>query len=247
MTPKHHTHVDMTVTRPLQEISIDTVGPWSADRRGYRYAVTIQDNFTRYVFCYKTFTKEAGEVWRGFQDNFVSAFGLPESLRSDQGKEYCNQLWRAGSKLLGINKIESMAYNPNSQAGVERFHKTFEEIIRTYLDIDNTAEWSDLIPMASFAFNTKISATTGVSPFEGFYGRKPILPLHLVCPPPDQEQFNSPVDMIRETKQRFKMLYAYMLEKQRASIQRSARTYQDEGKDSWFGIIQPDCQTQLSQ
>ena len=46
--------------------------------------------------------------------------------------------------------------------------------------------WDRFIPMAILAFNTKISQTTGVTPFEAWMGRAPILPIDVIIPAPEK-------------------------------------------------------------
>ena len=50
----------------------------------------------------------------------------------------------------------------------------------------NDHAWERFVPMACFAYNTKINASTGISPFEAFMGRKAKLPIDLIIPLPDR-------------------------------------------------------------
>ena len=49
--------------------------------------------------------KDAGSVASGLLDEFVSRFGFPGELYSDQGKEFCNQVFVALSDLGNITMI----------------------------------------------------------------------------------------------------------------------------------------------
>ena len=51
---------------------------------------------------------------------------------------------------------------------------------------------------ACFAYNTKINETTGISPFEVWYGRRPKLPIDLILPTPGRE-FTTEDQIVTET------------------------------------------------
>ena len=46
--------------------------------------------------------------------------------------------------------------------------------------------WERFLSLACMAYNTKFNASTGISPFEAWMGRKAKLPINLVVPLPDR-------------------------------------------------------------
>ena len=78
--------------------------------------------------------------------------------------------------------------------------------------------------MACMAYNTKINASTGISPFEAWMGRKAKLPIDLVVPLPDR-LFQSEHELVRTTQQRFSSMYAFMRRNSEATFARNAKLY----------------------
>jgi len=67
---------------------------------------------------------------------------------------------------------------------VENTHATLYDILRTMVTRwgDN---WAEHLPMAEFAFNSIVCSSTGVTPFEVAYGRRPAFPRDLRGPRSD--------------------------------------------------------------
>ena len=71
--------------------------------------------------------KEAKTVADALMTKWVSAFGCPEEIHSDQGREFVNKLWEDLCWSLEIKKTTTPPYSPQSNA-VERFHRTLNTI-----------------------------------------------------------------------------------------------------------------------
>ena len=80
---------------------------------------------------------------------------------------------------------------------MERFHRTLNQLLRIFLDREDPA-WKKHIGMACLAYNSKVNVSTGVSPFEAWFGRRPRLPLDLIFPPPTK-RFDSVGEQVKET------------------------------------------------
>jgi len=59
---------------------------------------------------------------------FFSLFGLPKSIRSDQGSNFMSGVFQQVMHELGIKEYNSSAYHPESQGSLERFHQTVTRI-----------------------------------------------------------------------------------------------------------------------
>ena len=55
-------------------------------------------------------------------------------------------------------------YHPEGDGQTERTNQTLEQYLRVYCNYQQD-NWSELLPLAEFAYNNAPSATTGVSPF----------------------------------------------------------------------------------
>ena len=207
---------------PGEVLYIDLVGPMPTTHDGMKYIVTMQDGFSRYCTACTIPNKEAVTVANALLDAWITKFGCPVRIHSDQGREFHNSIWHQLCDRLQIQKTMTPAYNPQSNL-VERFHRTLNSIMRTHLARED-AGWSRFLPMATFAFNTKVNATTGVTPFEVWMGRAAKLPIDLVVPTPDR-QWPDADAYIQETLIRFEEMFRFMRKHTEATFKRNARLY----------------------
>jgi len=80
-------------------------------------------------------------------------------------------------KVLGIKKINTTAYHPQTDGLTERTNRTLLNILYNYIDQHKQDNWVDILPMARYVLNTHVNRTTGLSPFLAMFGRQPLLPL----------------------------------------------------------------------
>ena len=207
---------------PGEVLYIDLVGPMPETPDGMKYIATMQDGFSRYCTACTIPNKEAVTVANALLDAWITKFGCPVRIHSDQGKEFQNSVWQQLCDRLQIQKTSTPAYNPQSNP-IERFHKTLNSIMRTHLARED-AGWSRFLPMATFAYNTKVNASTGVTPFEVWMGRAAKLPIDLVVPTPDR-QWPDPDAYIQETLVRFEEMFKFLRKHTEATFKRNARLY----------------------
>ena len=68
-------------------------------------------------------------------------------------------------------------YHPEGDGQTERTNQTLEQYLRVYCNYQQD-NWSELLPLAEFAYNNAPSATTGVSPFFANKGYHPNITVH---------------------------------------------------------------------
>ena len=68
-------------------------------------------------------------------------------------------------------------YHPEADGQTERTNQTLEQYLRMYCNYQQD-NWSELLPLAEFAYNNAPSATTGISPFFANKGYHPNLTVH---------------------------------------------------------------------
>jgi transposase InsO family protein len=72
----------------------------------------------------------AESVAEAFYSGWVSRFGAPETIVTDQGRQFESELFHSFSKLLGTEKLRTTAYNPSSNGMVERLHRQLKAAIK---------------------------------------------------------------------------------------------------------------------
>jgi len=68
-------------------------------------------------------------------------------------------------------------YHPEGNGQAERTNQTLEQYLHVYCNYQQD-NWSKLLPLAEFAYNNALSATTGVSPFFANKGYHPNITVH---------------------------------------------------------------------
>ena len=126
---------------------------------------------------------EAEKGSRSFVHHFVCRFGTPSILHTDRGRNFYSALVKAMRKLLGIRKVRTTAYHPQSDGLVERFNRTWLNLL-SIAARDNTFNWDSYLPLLMFAYCTFVKNQLGVHHFSLFLGGKRGYPLIfcLACP-----------------------------------------------------------------
>ena len=133
-TNTHDTeHEPRRTSYPLERLAVDLVGPLPETREGYKYVLTMEDSFSRFVQVAPLKNKEAVTVANALMEQFICRFGCPAQIISDNGREFANEVWEQLLKELRIRKSHTPAYNPQSNV-VERFHRTLNQYLRVFLD-----------------------------------------------------------------------------------------------------------------
>ena len=78
---------------PGQTLFMDLVGPLNMMPCGSKYALTMQDGFSRYSIGVPIPEKSAEVVASKLLDRWILNFGCPAQLHSDQGTEFKNKVW----------------------------------------------------------------------------------------------------------------------------------------------------------
>lgn len=109
----------------FEHLHLDIVGPLPPSD-GMQYCVTMIDRFTRWPEVIPVPDIQAETVARAFVDHWISRFGTPLRLTTDQGRQFESHLFRQLSALLGIDRIRTTPYHPQANGQIERFHRTLK-------------------------------------------------------------------------------------------------------------------------
>lgn len=169
----------MTVGAPLECVGIDITGPHPKSSSGFMYILTIVDHFSRWAEAYPIRNQEASTVARVLVNEFISRFGCPKQLLSDQGPCFEARLFQDICALLGIDKLRTSPYKPSTNGAVERFHRTLNSLIAKAVS-QNQKDWDLHLPYLLAAYRASESESTGFSPNRLFLGRELNLPIDLV-------------------------------------------------------------------
>ena len=120
------------VAGPFDCIGVDIIQfPCSYD--GNKYAVVFMDYSTKWPEVFAIADQNAETVARALVE-VVSHHGVPENLLSDSGANLLSDLLDKVYVLLGIRKINTSAYQPQTDGLVERFNITLSDMLAKTVD-----------------------------------------------------------------------------------------------------------------
>ncbi len=111
---------------------------------------------------------------------FISRFGVPQILHSDQGRQFESALFQRMCSLLGINKTRTTPYHPQSDGQVERFNRTLKVMLSSYV-AENQKDWDLHVSHVMMAYRASPQESTGMTPNMLMFGREVQLPIDLIC------------------------------------------------------------------
>ena len=194
------------VGNPLERVAMDILGPLPETSRGNKYILVLGDYFTKWTEAYAMQNMEAVTVARIFVNEFVSRFGAPDSLHTDQGKNFDSMLLKEVCRLLGVEKTRTTPYHPQSDGLVERFNRTLLNML-SIIATEKEDGWDLQLPTAMLAYRTSIHETTKATPFSLMFGREARLPVDVVYGSPPDETFESPSEFALKLRDRLADAY----------------------------------------
>ena len=144
----------------------------------YLYGATfevITDHFTRFAQAYVTGNQQATTAAKIFIDKFVTNYGYPEKILTDQAQAFNGKLYEALCREAKIKKVRTTPYHPQTNGQCERFNRTLMTMLGA-LPNDNKINWQDWVSTLVHAYNCTTTRVTGFSPYFLMFGREPRIP-----------------------------------------------------------------------
>jgi len=154
---------------------MDTVGPLTVTTEGRKYILTFQDELSKYTIAIPRSRQDADPIARVFGEEIVLKFGIPQVILTDQGSTFLSELFTNVCKLLKIKKLKFSAFYPQTNGCLGRTHRVLAEYLRCYI-LEDQSDWNRWLPYATFVFNTTPHSSTGFTPHELLFERKPNIP-----------------------------------------------------------------------
>ncbi|PNF31840.1 hypothetical protein B7P43_G08901 [Cryptotermes secundus] len=164
-----------TQAEPWKKLHLDIVGPLPCTEEGHKYILTCQDNLSKYLIAEPLINQTVEEVSEALVHRVFLVYGIPGIILTDQGSNFMSEAFKEICKLFRIEKLNTVAYHPESNGALERSHKTLITYLRSYVD-SKPSNWNQWLHFACFMFNTTPHSITQYSPYELLFGRKCNLP-----------------------------------------------------------------------
>ncbi|GFW77832.1 hypothetical protein TNCV_3404071 [Trichonephila clavipes] len=171
------------VGAPFEQIAFDIQGPLPRPSDDNNILV-IMDYFTKWPEAYPSPDQEASTVTYVLVQHWISQFGVPLQLHSDQGRNFDSAVCKRLCEILAIDKTRTTALHPQSDSMVERFNRTILNSL-SLLVSSNQQDWDKKLPFFLLAYRSAVHETTGYSPSQMLFGHDLRLPADLFSRPPD--------------------------------------------------------------
>jgi len=168
--PRHARHgINMLLeipSRPWEGVTMDFVTDLpESTASGYTGILVIVDRLTKmaiYLPCRKDI--DSPELARLFFEHVICKRGVPDNIVTDRGTQFTCRFWTRVCSHLSTDHRLSTAFHPQTDGQTERQNQTMEQYLRAFCNYEQD-NWVELMPLAEFAYNNAIHASTRMTPF----------------------------------------------------------------------------------
>ena len=142
------------------------------------------------------------------------------------------------SKLLGIDRLKTSPYHPQTNGAIERWHSCLKGMLRK-MD-DRKTDWDRLIKYCLLAYRATPHAATGFSPFEMIHGRNLRGPLEVMKEGwlSGEVNFVSSIEWVNELRENLANVHEVMKEREKEDKRKMKERYDIRAVERTFEIGQ---------
>ncbi|GFV54526.1 retrovirus-related Pol polyprotein from transposon 412 [Trichonephila clavipes] len=167
--------IPIVTNSPNEIVTLDLLGPYPASRpERYRFSLVITDYLTKRSELIPLRKASAQAIANALFENYISRYGAPISLISDNGPQFISEVFEHLSHRLDITHMKTVTYRPQENL-TERVNRNLVQIIACFVK-ENYENWDRFLHEFAFALRTSVNETTNKTPAELFLGRKIITP-----------------------------------------------------------------------
>lgn len=197
-----HTVTPLGVFQPsgrFEHVHLDLVGPLPPSD-GYKYILTMIDRMTRWPEAVPLQEIDALAVANAFYAQWISRFGVPLRITTDQGRQFESRVFQELMAILGIQRMRTTAYHPQSNGCIERWHRSLKASLAAHMDIPN---WNRLLPTVLMGLRASLRDDTSSSIAEALYGQPLRLPGEFL---EEQKTVKDPLSALQELRNNLSLL-----------------------------------------
>ena len=180
----------------FSDILVDVVGPMPISE-GQRYLLTIYDRTTRWITAVPMPEASAQSCVTAFTRGWIQDFGLPRSVKSDNGSTFVSNLWKNFQSALGTTVSFSPPYRAQAIGGLERQHKDIKKALKTALlrmGDAHGSRWMEALPWTLLSKHATYQPDLTAAPSDLVFGGPLRLPGDLLL-----KSLDAPVADLLET------------------------------------------------
>ena len=150
--------------RPFDKIAIDLVTDCETSTSGNKHILTIIDHLTGWPEAFPIPNKSADTIVTTLINHYLLVHMCPRYILSDNSMEFKNNLMDQVLQQLGIDRIFSAPYHPQSNGKLEVFHKYLKPTLKKLCEKD-PANWDKYINQVLASYRITPNLATTESPF----------------------------------------------------------------------------------
>ncbi|UYV75033.1 hypothetical protein LAZ67_12002194 [Cordylochernes scorpioides] len=166
--------------------------------------VNFYHRYSKWPEAFPISDKTAISVAKAFFRGWISKYGVPATITTDQGREFESHLFKDLTSLIGTNRIRTTAYNPAANGLVERLHRQIKAAI---MASGNTINWIDALPLVLLGIRTSYKEDLKCTAAEMVFGTTLNLPADLLTNSefknPDPSNFATQLKMVSRSSKTF--------------------------------------------
>ena len=228
--------VNIVSTKPMELVCIDFL-TLERSKGGFEKILVITDHFTRYAQAIPTRNELAKTTAKHLFENFISHYGFPARLHSDQGRNFESSVIKELCRLGNVEKSRTTPYHPMGNGMVERFNQTLLNMLGT-LENHKKEDWKSYVAPLVHAYNATRHPSTGYSPHFLMFARHPRLAVdaYLGLQSPEENAVVSQDHYVTKLKKRLQFAYKVASREAEKAAERHKANYDYRVREATLDI-----------
>ena len=143
--------------------TLTSSGHYSRRRGGNQYILTGQCAFTKWVEAYALSNQKAKTCAQAIVNNWISRFRVPDSIHSDQGRNFESHLFSHLCEMLQIKKTRTTPYHPAGNGKVDNINRTVKSLLKVRV-AEEPERWDQHLGLSMMAYRSKCTRLNRVHP-----------------------------------------------------------------------------------
>jgi hypothetical protein len=154
--------------------------------------LVMTDYVTKWVVAVPVKDGKAKTIAEAIFDHWVTKYGPPERIISDEGGEFnAKKICEGLYEIFKIKKLTTSPYHQQANGQCERFNRTMSGMLAKYVK-DNQANWEKYLSTCVLQYNCSKHSTTRESPYLMVFQQEPKMPIDLVYKKEETESKENP-------------------------------------------------------
>nr|XP_011312634.1 PREDICTED: uncharacterized protein LOC105272276 [Fopius arisanus] len=133
--------------------------------KNFRYCLTIIDRFSRWPVAVPLRGMTVDTVVTALFDHWISLFGTPLTIITDQGSPFESELFEALTNFIGACRVRTTPYHPASNGMIERWHRTLKAALMC-----SPKPWTEILTTVLLGLRTSFKEDFQTTPADLLFG-----------------------------------------------------------------------------